>query len=127
MQETKSIINKSKNSPAALTGKAVSAQHGHEQDLEFNDRLPIQLKLSVGTTNDPLEHEADAIADKVMRMPETSFIQRCSCGDYDDEHVRPKPLAGQVSPYIQAKGNGEGTVSDAVSGRIQSSLGGGSS
>ena len=130
MQETKSIANKSKNSPAALAGKTTSAQHGHEQDPEFNDRLPIQLKLAVGATNDPLEYEADAMADKVMRMPETSFIQRkasCSCGDYDDEHVRLKPLASQVSPYIQAKGNGAGTVSDAVSGRIQSNLGGGSS
>ena len=35
----------------------------------------IQRKLAVGSENDPQEHEADAMADTVMRMPET-FIQR---------------------------------------------------
>jgi hypothetical protein len=29
----------------------------------------IQAKLSVGASNDPLEHEADAVADRIMRMP----------------------------------------------------------
>ena len=34
-------------------------------------RLPgaIQAKLKVGAVNDPLEHEADRVADQVMRMP----------------------------------------------------------
>ena len=31
----------------------------------------IQPKLVVGEVNDPLEHEADRVADQVMRMPET--------------------------------------------------------
>jgi hypothetical protein len=35
----------------------------------------IQRKLSIGATNDPLEYEADRMADRVMRMPETPFIQ----------------------------------------------------
>src|SRR5580704_1182104 len=30
---------------------------------------PIQRKLKVGAVNDPLEHEADRVADQVMRMP----------------------------------------------------------
>jgi hypothetical protein len=30
---------------------------------------PIQPKLKVGAVNDPLEHEADRVADQVMRMP----------------------------------------------------------
>lgn len=29
----------------------------------------IQAKLAIGSVNDPLEHEADAVADRVMRMP----------------------------------------------------------
>ena len=33
-------------------------------------RLPFQAKLKVGAVDDPLEHEADRIADQVMRMPE---------------------------------------------------------
>ena len=31
--------------------------------------LPIQSKLEAGEVNDPLEHEADRVADQVMRMP----------------------------------------------------------
>ncbi|MGB8900067.1 MAG: DUF4157 domain-containing protein, partial [Methylocella sp.] len=31
--------------------------------------LPLQRKLAVGSVDDPLEHEADRIADQVMRMP----------------------------------------------------------
>ncbi len=31
--------------------------------------LPIQAKLKVGAVNDPLEHEADRVAEQVMRMP----------------------------------------------------------
>src|SRR5262245_40069476 len=30
---------------------------------------PIERKLKVGAINDPLEHEADRVADQVMRMP----------------------------------------------------------
>src|SRR6478672_2196338 len=35
--------------------------------------LPIQAKLKIGAVNDPLEQEADRIADQVMRMPELSI------------------------------------------------------
>ena len=31
--------------------------------------FPLQAKLMVGAVNDPLEHEADRVADQVMRMP----------------------------------------------------------
>jgi hypothetical protein len=31
--------------------------------------LPIQAKLEVSAVNDPLEHEADSVADQVMRIP----------------------------------------------------------
>jgi hypothetical protein len=32
--------------------------------------LPLQARLAVGATDDPLEREADAVADRVMRMPD---------------------------------------------------------
>jgi hypothetical protein len=32
-------------------------------------RFPVQAKLSVGQVDDPLEHEADRVADSVMRRP----------------------------------------------------------
>jgi len=37
--------------------------------------LPIQCKLTVNQPNDPYEQEADAVADKVMRMPDTKSMQ----------------------------------------------------
>ena len=40
--------------------------------------LQIQRKLSVGATNDPLEHEADRIAEQVMRMPENQTAHSSS-------------------------------------------------
>jgi len=129
MYENASIIQQPQSGAAALDNKEVPVPELFDLEQGLNQRLPLQLKLSVGAPDDPLEHEADAMADKVMRMPETSFIQRkasCSCGDRDDEHVRLKPLASQITPFIQAKGDGATTVSDSVTSRIKSSMGGGS-
>jgi hypothetical protein len=44
--------------------------------------LPLQAKLEVGAVNDPLEHEADRIAQTLMRMPDggTLSTSRCACG-----------------------------------------------
>lgn len=128
MNESLTIANKPQAKPAAFDSENASRQMQQNLDPELIDRFPIQLKLSVGAANGPLEYEADAMADKVMRMPETSFIQRksgCSCSDFDDEHVRLKPLASQVTPFIQAKSNGESPASDSVSGKIKSGTGGG--
>jgi hypothetical protein len=94
MHEETLVANQPQNNPVAVANKVMPVRDQLETEVELTQRLPIQLKLSVGATDDPLEHEADAMADKVMRMPETSFIQRkssCSCGDRDDEHVRLKP------------------------------------
>jgi hypothetical protein len=154
MHETASIAHQPQNSPTAAANETV---HVLDQQLEpetgLTDRFPIQLKLSVGAPNDPLEHEADAMADKVMRMTDTPFFQSrlaesdghvqlkpippvvpfdyhksTSIGPDEDDYepVQLKPLASQITPFIQTKGDGGGVASDAVSGRIKSSMGGGS-
>ena len=58
---------------------------------------PVQAKLQVGSVDDPLEHEADRTAERVMRMPEPAEAARqlrpsevrlqrkCSCGDDGEE------------------------------------------
>ncbi|MEO5564928.1 MAG: DUF4157 domain-containing protein, partial [Chitinophagaceae bacterium] len=87
--------------------------------------LPIQRKLSIGAVDDPLEHEADAMADTVMRMPETNFIQRkCAhCEEEEKETVQRKPLTS----FIQKKGSEGGTVAtESVSSAIRASQGNGS-
>jgi hypothetical protein len=54
-------------------------------------RIPLQKKLAIGAANDPLEHEADRVADRVMRMPDPAPVgassvgadtlqRKCSCG-----------------------------------------------
>jgi hypothetical protein len=42
--------------------------------------LLIQRKLAIGEVNDPLEHEADRVADHVMRMSEPQIQRKCACG-----------------------------------------------
>ena len=51
---------------------------------------PIQAKLRIGAVNDPLEHEADRVADQVMRLPAPELAvaaapggilrRKCACG-----------------------------------------------
>src|SRR4030095_7987421 len=47
----------------------VQQQQQQTDKKESLYQLPIQRKLSVGAADDPLEKEADDMADKVMRMP----------------------------------------------------------
>jgi len=83
--------------------------------------VTIQRKLSVGAVNDRQEHEADAMADHVMRMPEPNLIQR-KCAHCEEEEAQRKPLTS----FIQKKEEGgKSTVSDAVHHQVQATKGGG--
>jgi hypothetical protein len=62
---------------------------------------PLQAKLKVGAVNDPLEHEADRVAEQVMRMPAagiplTSAPPRISskCAECEEEEKLQKKPAG---------------------------------
>ena len=87
--------------------------------------LSIQPKLSVGAVDDPFEHEADAMADRVMRTPETTFLQRkCAACEHEEE----EQIQRKITPFIQKQGNGleGGIASESVTNQINSSRGGGS-
>jgi hypothetical protein len=79
---------------------------------------PIQAKLKVGAVNDPLEHEADRVADQVMRMPgpDVSFgteppqISR-KCDACEEEEKLQMKEAGPQS----AVGEAPGGVHEALS------------
>ena len=63
----------------------------------------IQAKLRVGAVDDPLEHEADRVADRVMRMPEPA-VQRaccagCASGGACDDKVQREAAPGPVLPH----------------------------
>lgn len=51
--------------------------------------LPVQAKLRVGAVNDPLEREADDVADRIVRMaqPPAATLQRCPGGCPDDQDL----------------------------------------
>lgn len=109
-------------------------RHKRKQDIEGHavtsaGNVTVQRKLAVGAVNDPLEQEADDMAGKVMRMPQSPFARHkspsCSCDGYDDEHVQLKSSDNQAAPFIQEKSDGAGTASNSVSGQIKSTMGGG--
>ncbi len=129
MSERTSISPASSTAAAAVASRVLSVPDTEpgfsELDKESLQRLPVQRKLSIGSPDDPLEHEADAMADKVMRMPENSFIQRKCAECEEEEKLQRKPLASSVTPFIQAKESD--TASDNISQKINSTRGGGSS
>jgi hypothetical protein len=97
----------------------------------------VQCKLAIGAVNDPLEAEADTMADKVMRMPvpannskqaagSGAGIQR-KCDECEEEKIQRRPLASSITPYIQAKGGEGGTASTVVTNQINATKGSGSS
>jgi hypothetical protein len=76
-------------------------------------RLPIQAKLDIGAVDDPLEREADRVADYVIRTPEpapamTSALPQVSrkCAECEQEQLKKKPVAesevvaGEAPPIV---------------------------
>lgn len=95
-----------------------------EQQKNSFGKLPIQRKLSVGAIDDPLEREADAMADRVMRMPENGLIQRKCSGCEEEENIRRKP----ITSFIQKSSpQSLGRTSAQLSQKIAATRGRGSS
>jgi hypothetical protein len=75
----------------------------------------MQPKLAIGSIDDPLEREADAVADRVMGMPDPALSvstapeqisRKCAdCQQEDENTLRAKPiqspkLGGEVPPIV---------------------------
>jgi Domain of unknown function (DUF4157) len=119
------ILLQSSATVAAEEKSVMPAQEQLQAELDIQplQKTAIQFKLAIGAPDDPLEHEADAMADTIMRMPEQNFIQRKCAECEEEEKVQRKPLAS----FIQRKGSSAGTVaSDAISNKINASKGSGS-
>jgi Domain of unknown function (DUF4157) len=72
--------------------------------------LPVQAKLRVGAVNDPLEREADDVADRVMRLPgpASPLLQRCPGGCPGDDEVPPAEVVQRMpeedlEPVVDAR------------------------
>jgi Domain of unknown function (DUF4157) len=96
------------------------AQSAHQSSIEHTSRataslvrppawvngLPLQPKLTVNQPGDRYEHEADQVAEQIMRMPAPG-LQRCDCGgparlDGECEACKARRLA------LQRKGDSMG-------------------
>ena len=124
MPDHASIAPQAQPTPAALNSAVVpvEALMSAGQQTHFR-HLPIQRKLSIGAVDDPLETQAEAMADRVMRMPEPSFIQRKCAHCEEEEKAQRRPLTSFIQRKAEAGGSQAGP---AVSSRIEASRGGGS-
>jgi hypothetical protein len=108
-----------------------SVDDSEASDIEANlpspnakDDEQVQAKLEVGATNDPLEVEADHVAERVMRSvddEEASDIEADlpSPGAKDDEQVQTKSEAGNAAtqmapPIVHSALRGPGSPLDAA-------------
>src|SRR5258708_4611395 len=62
-------------SPRSSLGHDFSRISVHHAGAEV-----IQTKLTINKPGDAYEHEADRIAQQVMRMPEPQLQRKCACG-----------------------------------------------
>jgi Domain of unknown function (DUF4157) len=98
----------------------------------------VQKKMSIGSSNDAYEVEADNVANKAMLMAEPqhqnvsqsgSLVQRKCAACEKEEKLQMKPLSDSITPLIQKSSAESGGVSHApsnVENQINSSRGGGS-
>jgi hypothetical protein len=68
---------------------------------------PPQAKLVVGAIDDPLEHDADRVADQVMRMPSglspPQLSRKCAaCDEEDSTKLMSKPASASASAGTEA-------------------------
>lgn len=91
------------STPAASRAPSTFAPRGFGDTL---GRLPApapQAKLTVNQPGDKYEQEADAVADRVLRMGDSDSVQREDAVE-EEEQVQAKPLAGAISPLVQREG-----------------------
>jgi hypothetical protein len=82
--------------PALASQEISSAQRNSTLPLAHSSvRLPLQRKLAIGSVNDPLESEADAMADQVMRAQPAPAV-RSNASPAVRRNVLVKALANPV-------------------------------
>jgi len=97
-------VKEKRPAPAAIRRRPyVHAPLGLEQRSRIGRILRstgVQAKLTIGRPNDRYEQEADRVADKVMAIPDQS-LQRQPENEEEEETLRTKSLAGQITPLVQ--------------------------
>ncbi len=93
------------------------AEEYEEEDNTL--QKPVQAKLTIGQPGDKYEQEADAMAAKVMRMPDP-VVQRRS-----DEEEEEGMMQLRAKPQIQAKGSEAPAVPEGFASRLAQNRSGG--
>jgi Domain of unknown function (DUF4157) len=94
----------SRSAPAALRAAPDAANLGNQA------RLRLQRKLVFGSSNDPVEHDADTIAERILRGApalELSSLDpgdrlRRTCGACEEEEMRRAALSREQAPVEEA-------------------------
>ena len=123
----------------ASTGQVVIARarqrqkspiRNNESNYSFSG-FPIQTKLTIGSTNDKYEREADAMADRIMRMPMESASRqplssssptiqtKCAACEHEEDKIQRKPL------MMKSEG-GTPVATQALGAQLNSTKGSGS-
>jgi len=111
----------------ARRAAAIKPVHGEGNRAALQDALgyPVQTKLKVGAPDDAHEREADAVAERVMAMPEAAVQRKCdNCAQEDKqkEQVDPEKKDEEIQRKEIA---GAATLAPAGAAAIATSRGGG--
>ena len=81
----------------------------------------IQAKLLIGSPDDEYEQEADRVAESVMRMPGSVSAGKPAEGGkrLEPGTVQTKPLAAQITPFIQQQTDAGDPDNKEEEGRVQ--------
>src|SRR5690606_15980893 len=108
--------------PVAASGRTIPAPFFGRKPARSGVPV-IQPKLTVNAPGDRYEQEADAMADRVIRMSDasTEAVQRkCAhCEEEERKQLQRKPVSEGITPLIQTKSGDDGSE---VSPRFASSL-----
>ncbi len=84
---------------------------GNQAVLSLLRSGAIQAKLAVGAVDDPLEHEADRVADQVMRMPDPALVvssappqisRKCAACEEEEKTLQTKSAEGSEAAAGEA-------------------------
>jgi hypothetical protein len=73
------------------------------QRMLHSQTCSIQTKLTISKPGDRYEHEADRVAEQVMRMEEPCPL----CHEEDGGMLQAMPVAGQITPLVQRQAGPE--------------------
>ncbi|WP_300336145.1 DUF4157 domain-containing protein [Accumulibacter sp.] len=96
--------------PATGGGAGVAPANGSQQRF---DRMAVRAKLAVSEPGDAVEREADAIASRVMRMPEPAAAPATAAAGPASPAARPEQLKRLLQPNEKKPAVGGGSASPA--------------